>query len=352
METLTSTLQGRFSGWKAQKPGPHVVTRAHLSGRRQYGAALLMAMMIVALVATLSASMVWQQWRSVQVEAAERARAQSAWILTGALDWARLILREDARNGGPDHLGEVWAAPLAEARLSTFLALDKSQANDGPEAFLSGSITDAQSRYNLSNLIREGRLDPAEQGVLQRLFENINVPPDTARRIAQIMLNSNFPPHRSQQMAVKSASGAGEAPATAQIPPRSVAQLAWFGIDPGTLQHLERYVVLLPRAAPVNINTAPREVLAAVIQGLDLATAQRLIEKRQRDPFNNLQDAAQELPESVKLEGHRVTTQTEFFEVRGRLRLEGRWLEERTLVHRFGREVAAIFRERVNASAL
>ena len=32
--------------------------------------------------------MVWQQWRAVQVEAAERARTQAAWILTGALDWA------------------------------------------------------------------------------------------------------------------------------------------------------------------------------------------------------------------------------------------------------------------------
>jgi hypothetical protein len=56
-------------------------------------------MIIVTLVATLAASMVWQQWRAVQVEGAERARAQSAWILAGALDWARLILKEDARSG-------------------------------------------------------------------------------------------------------------------------------------------------------------------------------------------------------------------------------------------------------------
>ena len=62
------------------------------------GAALLTAMIIVALVATLAGAMVWQQWRAVQVEAAERARTQSAWILSGALDWARLILREDARR--------------------------------------------------------------------------------------------------------------------------------------------------------------------------------------------------------------------------------------------------------------
>ena len=83
--------------------------------------------------------MVWQQWRAVQVEAAERARVQSAWILTGALDWARLILREDARSRPADRLDEPWAVPLAEARLSTFLAADKDNTDDAPEAFLSGS---------------------------------------------------------------------------------------------------------------------------------------------------------------------------------------------------------------------
>ena len=74
-------------------PQPSALQRRGRPARRsQHGAALLTAMIIVTLVATLAASMVWQQWRAVQVEGAERARAQSAWILAGALDWARLIL--------------------------------------------------------------------------------------------------------------------------------------------------------------------------------------------------------------------------------------------------------------------
>src|SRR5512147_3519 len=123
------------------------------SPTRQRGAALLTAMIIVTLIVTLAASMVWQQWRAVQVEAAERARMQSAWILNGALDWARLILREDARSGRPTALTEPWATPLAEARLSTFLAVDKDNTDDAPDAFLSGVITDAQARYNLTSLL-------------------------------------------------------------------------------------------------------------------------------------------------------------------------------------------------------
>ena len=144
-------------------------------------------MVILTMIATLASSMVWQQWRAVQVEAAERARVQSAWILMGALDWARLILREDARAGGADHLGEPWATPLAEARLSTFLAADANNTDDGPEAFLSGSITDAQSRYNLRNLVDTGtgKVLPADQAILERLFESISVSPELAARIAK-----------------------------------------------------------------------------------------------------------------------------------------------------------------------
>ena len=70
----------------------------------QRGAALLAAMLTVTLVATFAAAALWQQFRAIEVETAERGRVQSSWILTGSLDWARLILREDARAGGADHL--------------------------------------------------------------------------------------------------------------------------------------------------------------------------------------------------------------------------------------------------------
>ena len=154
--------------------------------RTESGAALLTAMIIVTLIASLAAGMVWQQYRAVQIEAADRARAQSAWILQGALDWARLILKEDARGTGQnpkkiDHLGEPWAVPLAEARLSTFLAADKNaEIDDGPEAFLSGTIEDPQSHYNLRALLSGATVDPLEQRVLERLCSQVNAPPGTA----------------------------------------------------------------------------------------------------------------------------------------------------------------------------
>ena len=301
--------------------------RAH-----QRGAALLMAMIIVTLVATLAGSMIWQQWRAVQVEAAERARTQSAWILTGALDWARLILREDARAGGPDHLGEPWAVPLAEARLSTFLAADRDAGDEGPDAFLSGFITDAQARYNLRDLIDQNKVLPGELEVLGRLCETAGVAPGLAAQIANGLLEA------------ARADPGSDAP----LMPHGVDELFWLGIDPEALRRLAPYVVLLPARTPVNVNTASREVLAAVIDGLDLASAERLVQLRQRTPFRGIEDVKRQLPSGVTLAPSRIGISSNFFEVTGRLRLEQRVLQERSLVERKGLDIVPLRRQRVN----
>lgn len=316
-------------------------------GRRhaQRGAALLLAMIIVTLVTTLAAGMVWQQWRAVQVEAAERARSQAAWILSGALDWARLILREDARSGGSDNLTEPWATALAEIRLSTFLAADKdNNAEDsGPEAFLSGSITDAQARYNLRNLIVEDKLSPAELLVLERLLDGTGLPRDWANRIGKALLTASLADAAADAANPTPAPTADDTP----LMPHNVAQLAWLGVDADGLQRLAPLVVLLPQRTPVNLNTASREVLAAVIN-TDLSSAERLVQVRQRSPFDTLAAAAKHLPGTVALDAERVDVKSSFFEVRGRLRLGDRALEERSLVHRQGRDVIPLQHERVN----
>lgn len=319
--------------------------RVHRNGRRQAGAALLLAMLILTLVATLATSMVWQQWRAIQVETAERARTQSAWILSGALDWARLILREDARTGGADHLGEPWAVPLAEARLSSFLAADRDNnsaaEDDGIEAFLSGSITDAQTRWNLRRLIdAEGKVAPAQLRVLQRLCEQAGLPGDTAERIAQALRKAWAPP-----------AAAGAAGDSATIAPRRVAELAWLGIDEDTIRRLEPWVIMLGGTdARVNVNTAPAEVIAAAVDGMSLGSAQRLVQERQRAPLRDLStpQARSYFPADPQTNLDGVGVASRYFIVQGRLRLGERVLEERSLIERRQLDIVVLSRERVN----
>ncbi len=350
-----------------RRAGPAIMilgTRPRHPRRRQRGAALLLAMLIVTLVATLAGAMVWQQWRAIQVEAAERARTQSAWILVGALDWARLILREDKTT--VDHLGEPWAVPLAEARLSSFLAADNSNSDDGPEAFLSGSISDMQGRYNLGNLVSGGEVVPAELDALQRLFSNLGIDSSTALTIAEGLRdagpgvsnpNAAAPaaPASSSSSAPVASPIAGKTEVTTRAPnpnpplrPQRVEQLAWFGVDAASIQRMAAYVALLPAATALNLNTASPEVMAAVIDGIDLAGAQRLVRARERSPFNNLDNVRTVLGEAFKPDDRRMGVTSNFFEVSGRLRLGNRTLEERSLVQRVQREVTVLTRERVN----
>jgi general secretion pathway protein K len=334
----------------------------------QAGAALLTAMMIVALVATLAGSMVWQQWRAIQVEAAERARTQSAWILSGALDWARLILREDARSGGQngtDHLGEPWAVPLAEARLSTFLAADKDNTDDAPDAFLSGSISDVQARYNLRNLINPNRaIDVEEMLILSRLCETVGVSVDVATRIANgLQAATPASPAASvpSDVAVPSGTAAPAVipppPADPPLYPSTTRQLTWLGIDPEAVRLLEPYVSILPATAPgakvlVNANTATREVLGAAT-GLDLATAERIVQSRQRTPLKSPADLIALAPALSASGAAHVGVKSDFFEVRGRLRLGDVVLEQRSLVERFSNlDVKVLQRERVASREL
>jgi general secretion pathway protein K len=300
----------------------------------QRGAALLTALVIVTLVVTLAASMIWQQWRAVQVETAERARMQSAWILSGALDWARLILREDARSGRPTALTEPWALPLAEARLSTFLAADTANAEDAPDAFLSGRIVDAQSRYNLTNLVQDGKIVAAELLVAQRLFENIGVAADLARRIAEGLRDALATP------------GSEGAPARQPLLPRKLSQLGWLGVDEATIAQIQPYVTILPQRTTINVNTASRELLAAAIEGLDLASAERIIQRRQRSAFKSTREVEALIP-PAKVDDARLGVMSIFFEVTGRLRLDDWSLEERSLVQRQGLDILPLQRERL-----
>ena len=303
---------------------------------RQRGAALLAAMLTVTLVATLAAAALWQQWRSVEVETSERARVQAAWILVGALDWSRLILSEDGRSGGPDHLAEPWAVPLQEARLSTFLAAgdgDGVQDNttDTRDAFLSGQIVDAQSRLNVMNLVDGDKVSATALVRFGRLFELLGLPQAQASVLANQMLRAT------------STSADDSAP----LMPCSVDDLVWLGLPAPMVAVLAPYITVLPISTPVNLNTASAEVLYASGAADDLAAAQTLVAARQNTHFKNAKDALKLVSDgSDNPNINDFAIASRYFEVRGRLRLEQTIVEERSLVQRDGNTVKTLWRER------
>ncbi|MDM0105490.1 type II secretion system minor pseudopilin GspK [Variovorax sp. J22R24] len=349
-------------------------------GKRQLGAALLTAMLTVTLVATFAAAALWQQWRATEVEGAERARVQSGWILIGALDWSRLILREDARanavTGGADHLAEPWAIPLAEAKLTSFLAADKNIASDAleglPDAFLSGRIVDAQSKLNVMNLVEGGKPVTSAVEAFTKLFALLGLP---AQEVP--LMVSNLQKALPATVSVPATAGTtgttgstGATPvtpvptttttttttmetdtstsATGPLVPQHTAQLVWLGLSPTTTAALEPYVTVLPvGGTKLNINTASAEAIYASVPKLDLASAKRLVERRARSYFRSLADATALVQQNTaQFSEGQHSISTSYFDVHARLRLQSAWVDEHTLLQRNGIEVRIVWRER------
>jgi general secretion pathway protein K len=261
---------------------------------------------------------------------------QAGWILTGALDWARLILREDGRAGGADHLGEPWAVPLQEARLSTFLAADKSNTVDteADNTFLSGQVIDQQSLLNVNNVVEAGRISETGLAAFTRLFDLLGLPQAELARLAE---NLRF----ASDISTDNRS-AGQAP----LAPQKLEQLTWLGLSLRTAAVLQPHVTVLPGRTEVNLNTASAEVLYAALPGISLADAQRLVAERDRSHFRNKSDADRLLPGANLDESTTVGIASRYFEVRGRLRLGSTVIEERSLVQRTGVDVKTVWRER------
>ncbi len=314
------------------------------------GAALLAALLTVALVATLASAGLWQQWRAIEVETAERQRAQSVWVLVGALDWARLVLREDARAGTVDHLAEPWAIPLQEARLSTFLAAGRQGAPSdaaGDAAFLSGTITDLQSRLNVHNLLESGRVSPAGLRAFERLFDLLGLPPAQLETLITRLRLAGGGTRTSGGLWAQPAPGVQTDSETQQVPliPLRVEQLGWLGLPPSSITALLPYVSVLPGRTTVNLNTASPQVVYAAIGGIGLADARRLVAGRAARHLSGPADVARVLGQALP-DDALVGYGSRFFEVRGQLRLDRSVMQVRTLVEREGLNVKPLQQQR------
>jgi len=277
---------------------------------KQRGSAILLAMLVLAIAATLIAGALWQQNALVRETENERAYAQARWLLRGAIDWAGVILGEDARTSSVDHRGEPWAVPLADTRLNE---------NDGrPPAYLAGAIDDEQSKFNLRNLLAGTELNIGELQSLKRLLGALGINERFAERIAERLL--------AEQKASTTQPAVGLAFAE---------ELLQVGLEPAQLQRLRGFVTILPEPTPLNVNTASAEVLAARISSLELVDARRIVAARDRAHYKDLGDAMQRLREvNPRVTENGLAVATRYFSVEGTVSYGPARLAARALVRR------------------
>jgi len=304
---------------------------------RQRGVAVITALLLTTLAISIVASLFWQQQVQVRSMENQRLHLQTKWILRGALDWTSLILFQD----GIDHreftsLDQVWATPVAETRLDQYVERERVEGEDYA-ASLSGRITDACSRYNLRNLAKtKGRVEEDQVAILGRLLRNVQLDPGLARRIAAYV---------AAGMPVGAEPPDKDTPATPVTgAPVKILQvddlLAVQGVTPAIVERLRPFVTVLPETTAVNVNTAPAEVLAAVVPDMSMSGANTLIVRRKQAPWRDIRYFSNDATGGRQEVVPGVGVRSDWFLVDTRIRLDRAALDAQALIHRSGSLVA------------
>ena len=269
-------------------------------GRRQGGAALIVAMLVFALCTALIVAMKSEFTRFYERGANLFLAEQAYAYLRGAEELAGMALKADydqdkARQAPRDDLEEIWARPTTPYALS-----------EG--GWLVGSLQDLQGRFNLNSLA-------------VRTSGEAGAPRFTAAQAQFIrLLQALEEPQISEQEAIAITQAVGDwldqdgdpAPEgaeddyyfsrspgyrTANRPMSSVSELrAVANVTPDIYRALLPWVTVWPRTpAPMNIHTAPATVLRSInvdkdLSPLSAADGQTLADYREDSGFNDVDD--------------------------------------------------------------
>jgi len=287
---------------------------------RQSGVAIVLAISVVALAALVAAAiMVSQSTWARQLElGAEHVQARA--VLQAGADWARAVLADDRRVSNVDHLGEPWA-----------LRLPPMPVENGE---LVGQIEDQQGLFNVNNLVADGKINLAQLAHFRRLLATLGLPDALADTLVDWIDSDGLPQPQG---------GAEDAYYLALDPPYlaanrpliDVTELALVsGFDASVRARLRPYVTALPGVTAVNVNTAPPEVLAAVIEGLDLGSAQSLVAQRDRAYYRDVDDFVRRLPRGAEASAGGIGVSSDYFVATLRVTIGGAQASGKALLAR------------------
>ena len=241
----------------------------------QSGTAIITALLVVLLAASVAAFLLAQQSHALTRTARATERAQAMVFAQPLLHWARVSLFEFQKNNKSVDLTQRWAQPIA------------TQPIEG--AIATGFFRDETGRFNINNLINDdGRQSPADVAIFRRLLENLGLNPELAYAITDWVDSddeTSFP------------GGAEDLTYLALPQPyrtanRRVLQIEELysvrGIDVAILAKLRPFITALPVRSKININTAPQEVLVAALPELGKAAMDELLNRRMTQPFKSL----------------------------------------------------------------
>ncbi len=291
----------------------------------QRGLALIVAMLVAALAAAVAVSLTAGEslWSSRVLHRRDQVQAQS--IAQAGIQWARQILDADAHTGPIDSLNDAWALPLPATPIEN--------------GTVEGDIVDAQGLFNVNDLASPTHGN-AQRRRFAQLFANLGLPASALAPIVAWVTSQ----HHVATSAVMVPSASPQAGIPGNTDPLRVQELAEVpGMTLATMAALLPRVTALPLDVPLNVNTAPPELLAASIQNLAPTALAALVASRRTRPFTSIADFRSRLPSSVSLGDETMySVGSHYFLVNVRARQGETVAQARALIERSGNGWPAI----------
>lgn len=236
------------------------------------GVALMLVLWLVVVLGAVAAAVVALSRADANVVVAYRSRAVARAAAESGAD--AMVVRLRGTYGGP-------GSP--EERLRALPRLERELAREGPRAL-------GQGRFQVALEDLSGRLaiNAVDYPTLIRFF-TLTAGSDRAERLAAAVLDWKDEDDSTRPDGAEAAEyeAVGSPYRPLNRPFQRIEEVPrLLGVDDSLAAVLRRTLTVYG-GGPVNVNTAPAEVVAAVT-GLDPAVARRLVSARELEPFLSL----------------------------------------------------------------
>lgn len=259
-----------------------MMNRQRLSSRikRQRGVAIITALLIVVIAATISITISTRLQLDVRRTANLIAQDQAWFYLMAAEEWSQRILREDKKESSTDDLNEAWAFELPPLPVTG--------------GTIQGRLTDLQACINVNSLISDSGINLVTEKRLKQLFKNLGLNPDLTQAIIDWIdfdLETSNPGGAEDGYYLN----LPKPYHTANTGLQSITELRLIkGFeDPKIYQTVAPYLCAYNSGGneiAINVNTASAEVLQSLSEKMTETLARDIIERRQDEPFNDIKE--------------------------------------------------------------
>lgn len=248
-----------------------IPTSYYRDASQQCGLALVTVMLVVALAASIAAFMGLHQQSWIRHAENIKDRTQATHIFDSALAVATIVLERDAAKNNSDHRGEAWNTPILQLPIET--------------GKVSVAITDAQGRFNITNLLKGGNPSPEDIGAFKRLLAYHEIDTGLVEILVDWMdADSRVRPGGAEDNVYLSFSPPYRAGNVALLDVEELRLVK--GFTPEVITKLRPFLVALPTRTSINVNTAHAPVLGALFAAMPLSDAEKLSKSLQDLPLS------------------------------------------------------------------